>query len=144
MRKNAWLAIAGVLLASSFGFTQSGEITNETDFDAAMKNVGKNFGAVRSAMEAREPEAVANGAENLKMIFGQVEAFFTARELEHGLTVAGQALQAATDIKSAIDNRAFGELADARDRLGATCSSCHTEYREQTEDNGYRFKAGVL
>ena len=73
-----------------------------------------------------------------------MEAFFEARELEHGITVAGEAKQAATDIKTAVDNQEFEALAGARDRLGATCRSCHTEYREQVEEGVYRFKDGVL
>ena len=144
MQKQAWLVIVGVLLTGIIGISQSREIADETDFEAAMKDVGKNFGAVRSAMEAREGETVASGAENLVSIFEGVEAFFSARDLEHGVTVAGQAAQAAADIKSAIDNETFGELVGARDRLGATCQSCHTEYREQVEEGGYRFKSGVL
>ena len=144
MQKQAWLVVVGVLLTGIIGTSQSREIADETDFEAAMKDVGKNFGAVRSAMEAREGEAVASGAENLVSIFEGVEAFFSAHELKHGVTVAGQALQAATDIKSAVDNETFGELVGARDRLGAACLSCHTEYREQLEEGGFRFKPGVL
>ena len=144
MREHAWLAVAALLVAGVVGGAQPREIANETDLDAAMKDVGKNFGAVRAAMEAREPEAVSSGAENLVMIFEGVEAFFTAHELEHGVTVAGEAGQAASDIKAAIDNREFQALAGARDRLGATCRSCHTEYREQVEDGVYRIKDGVL
>ena len=144
MQKQAWLVIVGVLLTGIIGASQSREIADEADFEAAMKDVGKNFGAVRSAMEAREGETVASGAENLVSIFEGVEAFFSARDLEHGVTVAGQAVQAAADIKSAIDNQTFGELVGARDRLGATCQSCHTEYREQVEEGGFRFKSGVL
>ena len=144
MQKQAWLVVVGVLLTGIIGTSQSREIADETDFEAAMKDVGKNFGAVRSAMEAREGETVASGAENLVSIFEGVEAFFSARDLEHGVTVAGQALQAAADIKSAIDNETFGELVGARDRLGAACLSCHTEYREQLEEGGFRFKPGVL
>ena len=144
MQKQAWLVIVGVLLTGIIGASQSREIADEADFEAAMKDVGKNFGAVRSAMEAREGETVASGAENLVSIFEGVEAFFSARDLEHGVTVAGQAVQAAADIKSAIDNETFGELVGARDRLGATCQSCHTEYREQVEEGGFRFKPGIL
>ena len=144
MQKQAWLVIVGVLLTGIIGISQSREIADETDFEAAMKDVGKNFGAVRSAMEAREGETVASGAENLVSIFEGVEAFFSARDLEHGVTVAGQAVQAAADNKSAIDNETFGELVGARDRLGATCQSCHTEYREQVEEGGFRFKPGIL
>ena len=110
MQKQTWLVVVGVLLTGIIGTSQSREFANETDFEAAMKDVGKNFGAVRSAMEAREREAVASGAENLVSIFEGVEAFFSARELEHGVTVAGQAIQAAADIKSAVDN---GVLTDA-------------------------------
>ena len=144
MQKQTWLVVVGVLLTGIIGTSQSREFANETDFEAAMKDVGKNFGAVRSAMEAREGETVASGAENLVSIFEGVEAFFSARDLEHGVTVAGQAVQAAADIKSAIDNETFGELVGARDRLGATCQSCHTEYREQVEEGGFRFKPGIL
>ena len=76
MQKQAWLVIVGVLLTGIIGISQSREIADETDFEAAMKDVGKNFGAVRSAMEAREGETVASGAENLVSIFEGVEAFF--------------------------------------------------------------------
>ncbi len=61
MQKQAWLVVMGVLLTGIIGLSQSREIADETDFEAAMKDIGKNFGAVRSAMEAREGEAVAGG-----------------------------------------------------------------------------------
>ena len=100
MRKQAWLAVAGILVAGVIGIAQSNEISNADEFEAAMKDVGKNFGAVRAAMEAREPDDVSSGAGQLVTIFEGVEAFFEARELKHGITVAGEAKQAATDIRS--------------------------------------------
>ena len=144
MRKQAWLAMVGMLVAGVVGVAQSDEIANAEDFDAAMKDVGKNFEAVRSGMEARDGAAVTGGTENLVAIFGRVEAFFEARELEAGITAAGEAKQAASDIVSALENQAFDQLQGARDRIGATCRTCHTEYREQVEDGGYRIKDGVL
>jgi cytochrome c556 len=144
MRKQAWLAMAGVLVAGVVGIAQSDEIATAESFDAAMKDVGKNFGGVRSGMEARDGEAVSGGAENLVAIFERVEAFFAARELEIGVTAAGEARQAASDLVSALENQAFDQLQGARDRIGATCRTCHTEYREQVEDGGYRIKDGVL
>ena len=53
MQKQAWLVIVGVLLTGIIGISQSREIADETDFEAAMKDVGKNFGAVRSAISGR-------------------------------------------------------------------------------------------
>ena len=71
MRKQAWLAVAGILVAGVIGIAQSNEISNADEFEAAMKDVGKNFGAVRAAMEAREPDDVSSGAGQLVTIRGR-------------------------------------------------------------------------
>ena len=139
---------AYLIVAVSFfvlsGLSQVPEIVDESGFDAAMKDVGKTFGAVRESIEAREGEQTAAGAEHLVEIFTGVKTFLEAHGADGAANIAEDARQAASDLKAAVDNQDFSSIADIRNRIGGTCQACHTEYREENPDGGYRIKAGVI
>ena len=48
MRRHLLMVLAGVVVASLVGIAQSGEISSEADYDAAMKEVGATFRALRT------------------------------------------------------------------------------------------------
>ena len=126
------------------GLSQVPEIADESGFDAAMKDVGKTFGAVRESIEARDGEQTAAGAEHLVEIFTGVKAFLEAHDADGAASIAEDARQAASDLKAAVDNQDFPSIPDIRNRIGGTCASCHNDYREENPDGGYRIKAGVI
>ncbi len=139
----AYLVVAVSCFVLS-GLSQVPEIADESGFDAAMKDVGKTFGAVRESIEAREGEQTAAGAEHLVEIFTGVKTFFEAHGADGAASIAEDARQAASDLKAAVDNQDFPSIPDIRNRIGGTCQACHTENREENPDGGYRFKAGVI
>ena len=65
MKRRLAIVFGGVVVASLVGVAQTGEISSEADYDAAMKEVGATFRALRSDMEAREGEAVLAGTAKL-------------------------------------------------------------------------------
>ncbi len=143
MKRCLALVIGIVVLAGYVGVAQSAEISSVEDYDAAMKEVGATFRALRSDMEAREGEAVMAGTTKLTGLFEQVEAFWTSRNVPAAAAIASEAAEAASDIRSALEAQAFQEIAPASDALGATCQTCHNDYRERV-DGDARIKAGVL
>ena len=66
------------------------------------------------------------------------------RSVQAAANFATTAHAAANAIRSAVENQEFQAIGGARDALAGACRSCHTEYREQVEDGGYRIKPGVL
>ena len=91
MRRHLLMVLAGVVVASLVGIAQSGEISSEADYDAAMKEVGATFRALRSDMEARDGEAVLAGtaklAAELKTPIQIGENFYGPRDLATALTM---------------------------------------------------------
>jgi len=144
MRRHLPARLAGVVVASLVGVAQTGEISSETDYDAAMKEVGATFRALESDMEAREGEAVLAGTATLAGLFDQVQGFWESHNVPAAAAIATEAAEAARAIASALENQAFQEIAPARDALGGACQTCHTGYREQVDGGGYRIKSGVL
>jgi len=144
MRRHLLAVLAGVVVASFVGVAQSGEISSEADYDAAMKEVGATFRAVRSDMDARDGESVIAGTTKLTELFGQVEAFWESHNVPAAAAFATQAGEAASAIRSAVEHQAFQEIAPARDALAGACQACHNEYREPVDGGGYRIKPSVL
>lgn len=144
MRRHLLMVLAGVVVASLVGIAQSGAISSEADYDAAMKEVGATFRALRSDMEARDGEAVLAGTAKLADLFEQVQGFWASHDVPAAAAIATEAAEAARAITSAVESQAFQEIAPARDALGGTCQSCHNEYREPVDGGGFRVKPGVL
>ena len=144
MRSQILWAVSGLFVVGVIGTAQSGEITNAEDYDAAMKDVGVTFRALRSDREARNGEAVISGAEKLVALFEQVHAFWDTRDVPGAATTAMAARAAVAAIKAAVESRQFQEIGAADQALGAACQSCHSEYREQVDGGGYRIKPGVI
>ena len=146
MRRHLLMVLAGVVVASLVGIAQSGAISSEADYDAAMKEVGATFRALRSDMEARDGEAVLAGTAKLADLFEQVQGFWASHDVPAAAAIATatEAVEAARAITSAVESQAFQEIAPARDALGGTCQSCHNEYREPVDGGGFRIKPGVL
>ena len=138
MRRHLQAILAGVVVASFVGVAQSGEISSETDYDAAMKEVDATFGAVQSDMDARDGEAVIAGTTKLTELFGQVEAFWESHNVPAVAAIATQAGEAASAIRSEVENQAFQEIVPARDALAGACQACHNEYREPVDGGGFR------
>lgn len=138
------LAVSSLVLAGVVGAAQPAEIADEDAFDAAMKDIGKTFGAVRQSMEDRSGEDVVSGAEHLAELFVHVEAFWETRGVEAAAGISVEAREAASAIKAAVESQDFQAIAPARDRLRGTCRSCHTEYRERVDEDQYRIKSGVI
>lgn len=143
MHKQLLVAFASVLVASAIVVAQSDEIGSVEDYDATMKEVRTTFGALNSAMDARDGDTVLSGTAKLVEIFEQVEAFWATRNVPAAAAIATEAAAAANEIRAALEAQAFQEIAPARDALAATCQSCHDEYRELV-DGDSRIKAGVL
>jgi len=102
MRRHLLMVLAGVVVASLVGIAQSGAISSEADYDAAMKEVGATFGALQSDMEARDGEAVLAGTAKLADLFEQVQGFWASHDVPAAAAIATAAAIAATETATAI------------------------------------------
>lgn len=116
---------------------------SEADYDALMKRVGPAFGGLRKAIEAGAAGTAAENAAVLRQAFGEVEAFWKARERADA---TGWALEARKTVE-ALDGQAKagnwdGAKATAGDLQGF-CAKCHGAYRDKAEDGTWRIKPGT-
>ena len=143
MQRQLLAVIVGVAVTTLVGVAQSGQISSEEDYDAAMKDVGATFRALQSDMEARDGEAALAGTAKLVGLFERVQAFWTSHNVPAAAAIAAEATGAANAITAAIESQAFQEIAPAQETLAGTCQACHGEYRERVDGNA-RIKPGVL
>jgi cytochrome c556 len=143
MKRILLLVVGGFVVVSVSAVAQSGAITSEAAFVAAMKEIGATYGSVQSELEARNGEAVLAGTAKLTDLFGEVQTFWMANGVDKAADIATQAAEASTAITTAINTQAFQEIAVASDALAGACQACHAEYREKT-DAGFRITPGVL
>ena len=78
----------------------------------------------------------------LKALLEQVQTFWLAREVQGAVDFTEQALDATAALSRASGTEDVDQADQAFSDLKATCRSCHREFRERTEDRGYRIKPG--
>ncbi len=117
-------------------------VLNEADYAAAMEEMNYVRGDAEGHIEAKYWGDVRNDMVALRSLLQQVQTFWMAREVQSAVDCTEQALAATAALLSASDAE-DGERADqAFGDLRSTCLACHQEFRERTEDGGFRIKPG--
>ena len=112
---------------------------SEEEYEAAMKEIRLTVSDVRGHVDARYWPELETEVGRLQTYFTQIEAFWTARGADGAVGFAQEALRALEGLLSASSDENQAVARDAVKTLQGTCGSCHTQYREETDD-GYRIK----
>lgn len=105
-----------------------------------MKDTNAAAASLRKSVEAKDYDAVAKDAANLKALFTTTEEFWTKRNVDDAMTVAKAGIKAASDLEAAAKAKNEAGVADAAKSVNATCKSCHDAHRERLPDGTSEIK----
>jgi cytochrome c556 len=114
----------------------------EADFAAAMEEMDYVSGDAELHIDAKYWGDLGTDTDAMKALLEQVRTFWVAREVQGAIDFTEQALAATAALSRASGTGDGGQADQAFSDLRATCRSCHREFRERTEDGGYRIKPG--
>ena len=136
--------VSAAFMLGAFRSSVAGQeaVLTEADYAAAMEEMNYLRGDAEGHIESKYWGDVRNDMVALRSLLEQVQKFWMAREIDSAVDFTEQALAASAALMSASDAE-DGERADqAFGDLRSTCQACHEEFRERTEDGGYRIKPG--
>ena len=118
------------------------EILNEEQYSVTMRRIDTSLGDVAMNIDATYWDELGDAAFRLTSLFERVQAFWTARQVQAAVDHSGAALAAIVTLGQAAGARSASQANEALSDLRSVCQSCHTEFRERTDD-GYRIKPGT-
>ena len=117
-------------------------VLTEADFAAAMEEIDYVTGDAELHIDAKYWGDLGTDTDALKSLLEQVQTFWIAREVQGAVDFIEQALAATATLSRASATEDDDQASQAFADLKSTCRSCHREFRERTEDGGYRIKPG--
>jgi cytochrome c556 len=116
----------------------------EADYDAIMKKVGPTNGGMRKAIMSNQLADAGKNAQQLAMLFGDAERFWTQYKIMDAAKLAREARMFATETAEAAAAGDQMKTQMAADSLLGQCKQCHGMYRAGSQEAGFMIKAGVL
>ncbi len=118
------------------------EILNEEAYAAVMKEIDLTMGDAGMNIDAMYWDDVGVVTDRLTGLFERVQAFWTARQVQPAMDFSAAALAATYAVGQASGARSGSRANQSMTELRSVCRSCHTEFREETDD-GFRIKPGT-
>jgi cytochrome c556 len=112
----------------------------EEAYAKIMKQVGPANAALRKAIEANDSNVARESATVLKHAFAQTAEFWKKKDRADATTWAQDARKLADSIDRSAAGGKWEEVKAATGRLGQSCQTCHTAYRERFDDGSFRIK----
>jgi cytochrome c556 len=116
----------------------------EADYDALMKKVGPTNGGMRKAIMSNQLADAGKNAQQLAMLFGDVERFWTSYKIMDAAKLAAEAQRNAKETAAAAASGDQMKTQMAADALLGQCKQCHGMYRMGSQETGFMIKPGVL
>jgi cytochrome c556 len=116
----------------------------EADYDALMKKVGPTNGAMQKALKSGALADGAKGAQQLAMLFVDVERFWTQYKIKDAMMWAAEAQKYAKAAAAAAEAGDQMKAVEAATSLLGDCKQCHGTYRMGSQEAGFSIKPGVL
>jgi cytochrome c556 len=117
---------------------------SEADYDALMKKVGPTNGMMQKALKSGDLPAGAKGAQQLAMLFVDVERFWTQYKIKDAMMWAAEAQKYAKQAAAAAEAGDQMKAVEAATSLLGDCKQCHGTYRMGSQEAGFMIKPGVL
>jgi cytochrome c556 len=115
------------------------------EHEGYMKTIATANAAMGKKIMSNELADAAKDAQQIAMVFGDVEKFWTQNNKSDAVMWAQEARMAATDVAGALAAGDATKAAAARKQMQGSCGSCHKTYREGgPQTGGYTIKAGVV
>ncbi len=137
------ISVACATTSTSGGAAAQARMT-EQDYDGIMKKVGPTNGAMRKMLMGNMLPDAAKNAQQLAMLFGDVERFWTQQNKMDAMKWAAEARKFATETAGAAAAGDQMKAQQAADSLLGDCKQCHGTYRMGSQETGFSIKPGVV
>ncbi len=129
-----------ILISTSFlaVFAVFAYAVTEAELATAMKALPKSMGALKKGAKTG-PEAEAAAATIEKSMKASA-AFFAEHKMKEAEDWSNAAAKNAAALGAAAKSGDEAAATAALGAVGSSCKTCHTAYREQTADGGYKVK----
>jgi cytochrome c556 len=135
--QSVWLALsAAAIVTLSVAASEKAPdsyIKNMKDTNAAAQELRKN-------LDTKDYDAVAKQAATLKTLFETTQKFWEDRKADDAVTVAKNAIKAASDLETAAKAKNDEGVAAAAKVVQGSCKSCHDAHRERLPDGSSEIK----
>jgi cytochrome c556 len=105
-----------------------------------MKDTNTAAQALRGHVQAKDYDGIAADAAALEKLFGDTEAFWTARKAGDAIGFSKTGAKASADLAAAAKARNDDGVATAARAVNGTCMGCHTAHRERLPDGSSEIK----
>lgn len=133
------VALAGTVLLAQ-------KVTNPDDLDKAMKKIAPAQGAANKAIQSMAWTDAKVQIAIVKQTLADTEPFWVANKKDDAVKMLKDSIAKVSAVEAAVSAPMPDPQAvlGAFKQVGATCTACHKQYREQDENQQYRLKAGAI
>jgi hypothetical protein len=133
------VVLIGICMLVGLGLTVGARQQAPADLDATMKAIGPLNQGLAAKIMAGDGAGIAADAARLETLFGQTEAFFTAKNIKAGVDWARESKAAASELAKAAKANNMEAAKAATGKFA--CKACHTAHRAKAADGSFTFKA---
>lgn len=137
MRKSGLLVLGAVVL---LGLSVAANEKPSAAYVQAMKDIQSAQMGMRTAVTAKDYDAIAKHAATFKASFDAAEQFWTAKKADDAIQAAKAGVKGATDLAAAATAKNDEGIAAAQRAIGSTCNACHMAHRERLPDMTFEIK----
>lgn len=114
--------------------------SEETAFDAVMKQVNPTLGELRKGVDASDAAIVKTQGTKLRDLFAETRTFFAKRSVADAQGWAGDVVSLVEAVTKGAASNDWATAKDAASKIQPLCAQCHNAHRERLDDGSYRFR----
>lgn len=144
MRRLVTYTLAVTALATAVVAAQ--KVTTTDELDKTMKKIAPAQGAANKAIQSMSWADAKAQVAIVKQALTDTESFWTANKKDDAVAMLKDSVAKVTAVEQALNAPMPDQQAvlAAYKQVGATCTACHKQYRDQDENQQYRIKAGSI
>jgi cytochrome c556 len=144
MRRFVTYILAVTALATAVVAAQ--KVTTPEELDKAMKKIAPAQGAANNAIQSMSWADAKAQVAIVKQTLTDTESFWTANKKADAVAMLKDSVAKVTAVEQALNAPTPDQQAvlAAFKQVGATCTGCHKQYREQDANQQYQLKAGSI
>jgi cytochrome c556 len=122
------------------------KVTTPDDLDKAMKKIAPAQGAANKAIQSMAWADAKAQIAIVKQTLSDTETFWVANKKDDAVKMLKDSIAKVSAVEEAVSAPMPDQQAvlGAFKQVGATCTACHKQYREQDENQQYRLKDGSI
>jgi cytochrome c556 len=122
------------------------KVTTPDDLDKAMKKIAPAQGAANKAIQSMAWADAKAQIAIVKQTLTDTETFWVANKKDDAVKMLKDSIAKVSAVEEAVSAPMPDQQAvlGAFKQVGATCTACHKQYREQDENQQYRLKDGSI